>query len=100
MALCGALKLCLALCGAFARFHFAAEPQMKARQIATADPEVEDVQAFGDRLHLRVTTAAGPLERLPGALETAGIKLVHLQPVNPTLEDVFMQLLELEKNGS
>ena len=33
-------------------------------------------------------------ERLPDALSAASIRLVHLQPVNPTLEDVFIQLLE------
>ena len=74
--------------------ELAAEPLMKARHVAQADPEVENVQAFGDRLHLRVTSAVGPLARLPDALSAASIRLIHLQPVNPTLEDVFIQLLE------
>lgn len=74
--------------------ELAAKPQAEARKIATADPDVEDVQAFGDRVHLRVRDAAGPIARLPAALAAAGITLIHLKPVTPTLEDVFMQLLE------
>jgi len=74
--------------------ELAAKPQIEARHIAAADPEVEDVQAFGDQLHLRVSSAAGPTERIPKALEAAGIRLIHIKPVEATLEDVFMQLLE------
>jgi len=76
--------------------ELAAKPQHEALRIAAADPEVEDVQAFGDALHLRVSSAAGPIKRLPKQLEAAGIRLVHIKPVEATLEDVFMQLLELE----
>jgi len=74
--------------------ELAAKPQHEARRIAAADPDVEDVQAFGDQLHLRVSNAAGPSKRLPKDLEAAGINLIHLKPVEATLEDVFMQLLE------
>ena len=74
--------------------ELAAEPQVPARAVATADPDVQDVQAFGDRLHLRVRDASGPLARLPAAITAAGLNLTHLRPVTPTLEDVFMYLLE------
>ncbi len=75
--------------------ELAAEPLSKARVIAGADPDVEDVHAFGDRLHLRVRSMAGPLARLVPAITGAGIRLIHIRPVAPTLEDVFMELLEL-----
>jgi len=74
--------------------ELAARPQIEARRVATDDPDVEDVQAFGDRLHLRVRDSAGPSKRLPKRLKDADIRLIHLKPVEPTLEDVFMQLLE------
>lgn len=76
--------------------ELAAEPQIAAQRVALADPDVEDVHAFGDRLHLRVHAAAGPLARLPAALTAAGVNLIHLQPTSPTLEDVFIQLLQKE----
>ena len=78
--------------------ELAAEPQVVARRIAAADPDVENVNAFGDRLHLRVTSAAGPLERLPLQLAAAGVRLVHLRPTTATLEDVFIELLEAERS--
>jgi ABC-2 type transport system ATP-binding protein len=74
--------------------ELAAQPQMDARRVAVADPDVEDVHAFGDRLHLRVRQVDGPLARLPGTLVAAGVTLMYLKPVTPTLEDVFIQLLE------
>ena len=79
--------------------ELAAEPQTQheARRIAEFDPDVEDVQAFGDRLHLRVRSLAGPLARLPIALASGGVALIHLKPVSPTLEDVFMELLDAKQ---
>jgi ABC-2 type transport system ATP-binding protein len=81
--------------------ELAADPQAEAGQIAVQDPDVEDMHVFGSYIHLRVSNPAGPQARLPGALARSGITLKHLQPVTPTLEDVFIQLLEIEakKNG-
>src|SRR5271157_3465567 len=76
--------------------ELAADPQMAARQIAADDPDVEDVHTFGEYVHLRVRSAEGPLTRIPQRLAEAGITLHHLHAVVPTLEDVFIQLLEKE----
>jgi ABC-2 type transport system ATP-binding protein len=76
--------------------ELAAEPQMAASKIAAEDPEVEDVHTFGGHLHLRVRSVKGLKARLPARLAAAGISMIHLIPVNPTLEDVFIQLLETE----
>ena len=77
--------------------ELATDQSMAARKIATADPDVEDVHTFGEYLHLRVRSAEGPLERLPKHLAAAGVPLAHLKPVAPSLEDVFIQLLEMEE---
>lgn len=76
-----------------------ATPQMAARQIALDDPDVEDVHTFGEYLHLRVSNADGPMQRIPARLEAAGISMKHLISVAPTLEDVFIHLLETEGAG-
>jgi len=73
--------------------ELAAHPKEAAQAIARADPDVEDVLAFGDRLHLRVTDPAGPLSRLPSSLAAAGIEVVRLRPISPSIEDVFISLL-------
>jgi ABC-2 type transport system ATP-binding protein len=74
--------------------ELAAQPRDVARRLAEADPEVEDVVTFGDRFHLRVRAAEGPLARLPQALTAAGATLERLRPVAPSLEDVFIALLQ------
>jgi ABC-2 type transport system ATP-binding protein len=73
--------------------ELAAHPKDKARQIAQSDPEVEDVLTFGDRFHLRVKATAGPLERLPERLASAGINVERLRAIPPSLEDAFISLL-------
>src|SRR5512136_114855 len=76
--------------------ELAAAPQRVARDVATRFPAVDDVQVFGDRLHLRVQETAQVLERLPAALTNAGVSVTHLRSTEPTLEDVFTQLLGQE----
>ena len=73
-----------------------AEPQMAARPIVVADPEVENVHTFGNSLHLRVSSPEGPLQRIPARLEAAGISMRQIAPVPATLEDVFIHLIETE----
>jgi ABC-2 type transport system ATP-binding protein len=80
--------------------ELATEQNMPARKIAAEDPDVEDVHTFGEYLHLRVRSAEGPMQRLPGRLAAAGIPLNHLKPVSPSLEDVFIQLLEMEEKNN
>jgi ABC-2 type transport system ATP-binding protein len=73
--------------------ELASHPKETARAVASADPEVEDVLAFGDRFHLRVTSTAGPLGRLPTSLAAAGVDVTRLRAIAPSIEDVFISLL-------
>jgi len=71
------------------------EPRESMRRVATADPDVEDVQVFGDRLHLRVREGAADavLNRLPGQMQEAGVQVRRLRQIAPVLEDAFIDLL-------
>jgi len=66
------------------------------RHTAHTDQDVEDVQAFGDRLHIRVgeDKAEAVLRRLPSEIRSVGGEIEHLRVVNPVLEDVFIALSE------
>ena len=66
------------------------------RHVAHQDPDVEDVQAFGDRLHLRVreNKANDVLNRLKSEINRAGGRVDELRLVPPILEDVFIALSE------
>ena len=72
------------------------EPLNTMRLVATADPDVEDVQVFGDRLHLRIKPASDErvIGRLPATLQAHGVQLQRLRPIAATLEDVFIELSE------
>jgi ABC-2 type transport system ATP-binding protein len=73
-------------------------PRQTLRQVATADPDVEEAHAFGNKLHLRLRSgsAEAVLQRLPVALQTAGATIERLRPIAPTLEDAFIELLSSE----
>ena len=63
------------------------------RQIAKKCKFVEDVQMFGDRLHLRVCAgkAGEALSLLKGQIEKQGGQTRSLRVISPILEDVFME---------
>jgi hypothetical protein len=69
-------------------------PLNTLRHVAHTDKDVEDVQAFGDRLHIRVRNAAANqvLRRLKTEIKKAGGHVDELRMVAPALEDVFIAL--------
>ena len=66
------------------------------RQAVRADPDVEDAQMFGDRLHLR--TRPGALEAVAGRIGQMAVEngamVERIRPIAAGLEDVFISLLE------
>ena len=72
------------------------EPINLLRHVAHQDEDVENVAAFGDRLHLRVREdgAEAVLDRLPEHIRLGGGQVQDLRSVPPVLEDVFIALSE------
>jgi len=64
------------------------------RHVAHQDADVEDVAAFGDKLHVRVREGRSDLviKRLPAEIKSAGGELTELRAIPSTLEDVFIVL--------
>ncbi|HWT79054.1 MAG TPA: ABC transporter ATP-binding protein [Candidatus Methylomirabilis sp.] len=56
-------------------------------------PEIEEAQVFGETLHLLVADLERDLPTIQGALQAAGHDNVHLRPIIPSLEDIFVTLL-------
>lgn len=76
------------------------KPLHSLRHTAHLDPDVEDVQAFGDRLHIRVREdkAQVVLRRLPSAIRSVGGAIEEFRLISPALEDVFIALSEKESS--
>ena len=72
------------------------EPHEELRQLAQQHEDVEDVQLFGDRLHLRVKagTADRVMVDLPQRLQAGGASIQRIRPIAPTLEDAFIELVD------
>jgi ABC-2 type transport system ATP-binding protein len=73
-----------------------AHPKRRAVELLQQRPEVSDVQAFGERLHLTLapsvdaSQAAAAGRRLQEALVAAGVQVEAVRPITPSLEDVFI----------
>ena len=74
------------------------EPLDKLRVLVGADQDVEGVQAFGDRLHLRVRAGSGNrvISRLKESIRDRQAVIYTIESVQPSLEDVFISLLEMD----
>lgn len=72
------------------------EPLNQLRHISMQDEDIEEVAAFGDKLHLRAKAGASNniLNRLPKRIESQNAKVTSLRVVPPTLEDIFILLTE------
>jgi ABC-2 type transport system ATP-binding protein len=59
-------------------------------------PGVQDVAVFGSGLHVKVVHAASAVPEVRKALAKASIGITELKPIPPTMEDVFVSLIEQE----
>jgi ABC-2 type transport system ATP-binding protein len=64
------------------------------KEIAARDPGIEDVHAFGDRLHIRLvdTHSQMVIQRLKSAITAGGGTFTDARSIPPVLEDVFIAL--------
>jgi len=58
---------------------------------------VRDVAPFGSSLHIVVDEAARDLPAIESLLEARGLRASRIEPIKPTLEDVFVQLVGADK---
>jgi ABC-2 type transport system ATP-binding protein len=72
------------------------EPHEQLRHLAQKHADVEDVQLFGDRLHLRVKEGSADrvMAQLPPLLQASGASAQRIRSIAPTLEDAFIELVE------
>jgi len=79
--------------------ELAGKPLFLFRKLLEDDPEVQDLQMFGDRIHIRVAEgdADQAIAHIRELISDNGGDIERLRPIPAQLEDVFMQLLESGK---
>jgi ABC-2 type transport system ATP-binding protein len=78
------------------------EPLMALRQIAEDQETIESVQTFGDRIHLRVREGDSrvTIRKMQQAVEGHPEAILQkIEPIAPSLEDVFIALLEADEEA-
>jgi len=60
-------------------------------------PGVSDVAVFGGGLHVTVENDQSAIPKIRQALEGGGIQVPILEPIEPSLEDVFVAMIEREE---
>jgi ABC-2 type transport system ATP-binding protein len=75
------------------------QPLAGLRTLAAADPDVEDAQMFGDRLHLRIRADSAQVVhgRIAAGAAAQNLTLDRIRTIPPGLEDVFIELLEVSR---
>jgi ABC-2 type transport system ATP-binding protein len=61
---------------------------------------IQDVAVFGGGLHIRVTDADRAIAWIRQTLDRAGILISVLEPITPSMEDVFVSLIEQEEKAA
>jgi len=63
-------------------------------------PGVSDVAVFGGGLHVTVANVHEAMPRIHAALTGAGIAITILEPIHPSMEDVFVAMIEREERSA
>ncbi|MFA7060265.1 MAG: ABC transporter ATP-binding protein [Pedobacter sp.] len=70
----------------------------KALELLQTAPGVDDAAIFGNALHLVVAKASEAITGVKSYLSEQGIKTTRIEPIRPSLEDVFVSLTSV-RNG-
>ncbi len=75
-------------------FEIECEPVIEGLEILEKQNFTEDVAIFGNAIHVSVNSAFENNDQLINSLAGSSVKVKRIQQIIPTLEDVFIHLLE------
>jgi ABC-2 type transport system ATP-binding protein len=76
--------------------EIAADRPAEALELLSRQPRVQEVALFGTLLHAVVANAGVDAPAVQAVLEGAGVRVGHVDKIPPSLEDVFVSLIEAE----
>jgi ABC-2 type transport system ATP-binding protein len=71
-----------------------------AMTVLQGRPEILDVAVFGSGLHVKAQNAETAEANIRAALDSASIRVDTLEHISPTMEDVFVSLIEREEKAA
>ncbi len=77
----------------------AVDRPVDALELLPREPAVREAALFGTLLHVVVADAAADAPTVKAALERAGLRVDRVEPILPSLEDVFVSLIEAENRA-
>ena len=77
--------------------HLDSSDPLKTMRALEGLPGVRDVAVFGSGLHITVDEVEAAGARVRQALTGKGIEITRLEPIQPSMEDVFVALIEAEE---
>jgi drug efflux transport system ATP-binding protein len=77
--------------------HLEVSDVLSAMKTLEKLPGISDVAVFGGGLHVTSANAAADMPRMRGALEAQGIMISELEQILPSMEDVFVAMIEEEE---
>ena len=75
-------------------FEFRASDPVRAMSVLEQMPEVETTSLFGVAVHAVLKSRTTSLETLTNALGQAGVTVEAVERVTPSLEDVFLDVVD------
>jgi ABC-2 type transport system ATP-binding protein len=70
---------------------------LEAMRVLENEPTVIDAAVFGGGLHLSAHDADAAMAATRSRLKEAGVRVDRLEPIEPSMEDVFVALIEREE---
>jgi len=74
-------------------------PLMEGLEALVNLPYIHDVALFGAALHLTVTDAQESIPLIESELKKRNIQALRIEKIDPTLEDIFVSLIESEERS-
>jgi ABC-2 type transport system ATP-binding protein len=75
------------------------EPLMEGLEILEKFGLAQDVALFGATLHLTVDDSQKAIPIIENHLKDKGIRILRIEKIDPTLEDIFVSLIESEEKA-
>jgi len=73
---------------------------LESMKALEGEPGIADVAVFGAGLHVKAEEPAGAKERVRRALAQRQIRIDHLEVIPPSMEDVFVSLIEEQERSA